>query len=51
LEHYYPAPDMTLSELQAAIDEGVESADNEPLVTPEEARAHLAKVRESLARA
>jgi putative addiction module CopG family antidote len=51
LEHDYPVPPMTLAEFQAAIDEGVESADNEPLVTPEEARASLARVRQGLARA
>ncbi len=51
LEHDYPVPPMTLAEFQAAIDEGVESADNEPLVTPEEARASLARVRQGVARA
>jgi len=32
------------------IDEGIQSAEREPLVTPEEARAHLARVRAELIR-
>lgn len=34
-----------VAELQKIIDEGVRSAKEEPLVSPEEARAYLAKVR------
>jgi Arc/MetJ-type ribon-helix-helix transcriptional regulator len=37
-------------ELQALIDEGLESARTEPLVTEAEARAHLAQVRAELMR-
>jgi predicted transcriptional regulator len=37
-------------ELQALIDEGIRSMETEPLVTPQEARAHLARVRAELMR-
>jgi len=41
---------MTLAEFQALLDEGWEAAERGDLVTPEEARAHLAKVRSELDR-
>jgi predicted transcriptional regulator len=40
----------TKEELDAAIEEGLESARSEPLVTPAEAREHLARLRAELAR-
>jgi Arc/MetJ-type ribon-helix-helix transcriptional regulator len=40
--------DIGLTEFQRMIDEGWDSAENEELVTPEEARAHLARVRAEL---
>jgi len=42
--------DIGLAEFQRMLDEGLESAENEELVTPEEARAYLARVRDELRR-
>jgi Arc/MetJ-type ribon-helix-helix transcriptional regulator len=37
-------------ELQLLIDEGMKSLETEPLVTPQEARAHLSRLRAELMR-
>jgi len=42
--------DIGLAEFQRMLDEGLESAENEELVTPEEARVYLARVRDELRR-
>jgi Arc/MetJ-type ribon-helix-helix transcriptional regulator len=42
--------DWPAGDLQALIDEGLESAKNEPLVNEAEARAHLSQVRAELTR-
>jgi len=41
---------LTAAEFQSLLDEGWEAAERGDLVTPEEARAHLAKVRSELDR-
>jgi putative addiction module CopG family antidote len=48
LEFNDPLADWSKEELQAAVDEGLWSAENEPLLTPEESLAGLSQLRTEL---